>query len=575
MPIPRPPDVVFNAFLASTVRITRRVEVYQNDGITPWNQDHWDRLISGTVSVDYTRDDRRNVDFVLDNWDSTFDESPSGIWYDKVFKFFYGITVNQAMKDPSIIIMEEYNCLGQAVKLKARLNAAGYNMVRINLAAAVYSDIGAYDVIISISDDYSRKLTILNQAYDAGRAVFTMSRQATAAQLPNHIATVGALTGAAVSDTVKPNISVGQQMNSGWGSFTVPSMQRLPVTAMAAGAVNAGFTLSDNNPAIISVESPDLHNRWVHYVHDAFDTLADSFQDLQFTNMLGVALKYIYVYSPIAYWECQIGEFLADTISNETIDITHIAGRDYVKKCLNSKFVTATMFTSGTVVETIIAALAANAGILKTNLAVTGKVLPVDVTYERDVDRWKAMKEIATTAGQELFFDATGTLTLRPFRDPYLTPAAFTLQSGPTGNLIKVSKKASDTSLFNHIVVAGESSNTAVPPVYAESKNVMVGSASSIANIGDRSKTYTSALITTVAQAQVMADQYLKVAAAEDFELAFVSILFPWLEAGDIMENTYQSSGQYDPGRFLITQLSLPLDLSSMTGTGKRMAVVL
>lgn len=373
MVIQKPPQAVYDAFIGSTARITRRVEIYENDARTPWRQDAWERLTGGSVTVDYSRDDRRNSEFSLDNFDGVFDHSPYGLWYDKVFKFYYGISTS------------------------------------------------------------------------------------------------------------------------------------------------------------------------------------------------------------IGYWECPIGVFLPDLLTDNDDDLMQVSCRDRTKKCLDSKLVAATMFTQGTPIESVIRTLALNSGIRDFSLPYTGKTLPKDVVYEADTARWKPMKEIANTSGYQLFFDSSGVLTLELFRDPYLTPPALTLSVGEKGNLVKVGRRASDTSLKNHVVVAGESSNSNIPPVYAEAKNTAVGSASSIALIGDRVQRYTSALVTTEYQAQSLANTYLQVSCLEEFELNFTSVLFPWLEAGDILENTKPTRGSdmYNPTRYLLSSFALPLDLGSMTGNGKRVTIVL
>ena len=373
MVVQQPAPAVYDAFIDSTARITRRLEIYEKDAATPWRQNKWNSLLGGNVTVDYSRDDRRNAEFTLNNFDGSFDHAPNGFWYDKVFKFFYGIE------------------------------------------------------------------------------------------------------------------------------------------------------------------------------------------------------------TPVGYWECPIGVFLPDLLTDDDDGDMKVSCRDYTKKCLDSKFAAATMFTAGTPIESVIKTLALNSGITNFNIPSTGKTLPKDVVYEADTERWKPMKEIANTSGYQIFFDASGALTLQLFRDPFLTPPTLALSVGERGNLIKVGKRASDTSLKNHVVVAGESNDSKIPPVFAEARNTMQGSASSVALIGERTVRYTSALVTTEWQAQQMANTYLQVSCLEEFELNFTSVLFPWLEAGDILENTQprRGSDMYNPTRYLLSSFALPLDLGSMTGNGKRVTIVL
>lgn len=88
------PDAAVIAELTSgLVRISRRAEIYEADGVTPWDAPNWDaRLIDGTVTVDRERDERRNVDLLLDNTDGALINDPyDGFWYDKIIKIFWGI----------------------------------------------------------------------------------------------------------------------------------------------------------------------------------------------------------------------------------------------------------------------------------------------------------------------------------------------------------------------------------------------------------------------------------------------------------------------------------------------------
>ena len=70
-------------------------------------------------------------------------------------------------------------------------------------------------------------------------------------------------------------------------------------------------------------------------------------------------------------------------------------------------------------------------------------------------------------------------------------------------------------------------------PVYYNAKNTEPTSPTRIAAIGERLYTYTSSFITTVAQAQEVANNFLKVHALEQFEISLESIVIPWLEVGE------------------------------------------
>ena len=106
--------------------------------------------------------------------------------------------------------------------------------------------------------------------------------------------------------------------------------------------------------------------------------------------------------------------------------------------------------------------------------------------------------------------------------------------------------------------------------MYAEAINTAAGSPTSVAEIGDRVSVTTSSLITAVTQAQEYADSLLAVSALEEFELSFESTLLPWIEVGDIVEMKKSDDRYWGADRYLLTSLTFPLDLTPMSGSGKR-----
>ena len=88
-----PTDEVIDALLAGIVRVKRRAEIYESDGVTPYNIPLWNgRLKEGSVTVDRTRDERRIAEISLSNFDNALVQNPyGGFYYDKVIKVFWGI----------------------------------------------------------------------------------------------------------------------------------------------------------------------------------------------------------------------------------------------------------------------------------------------------------------------------------------------------------------------------------------------------------------------------------------------------------------------------------------------------
>lgn len=282
-------------------------------------------------------------------------------------------------------------------------------------------------------------------------------------------------------------------------------------------------------------------------------------------------------YIPAFYseWLPQVGEFMLDEIVSQHFPHTiGVTARDYTKKCLTSKFKIPTAFVSGQPVEQVIKTIATNAGInpQKMILENTGQVTAKDWFFESGTERWKAMNDIAVNYGLELFFDANGNLVLRRFRDPSTSPAVHRFHTGEFGNLAGWQKSARDARLYNSVVVTGESANTT--PVYGFATNNEPGSPISIDEIGERTMFYTSAFITTIAQATDVARKLLAIHGLEEYDINLASLVFPHLEAGEIIEFEEPAAGVNDPTRFLFSSFDIPLKLGPMNSVGKRVVII-
>lgn len=578
-----PPQSVIEAFSASVSHLIQRVEVYEFDGTTPWKPQIWDNLlVDGTVNVSYDSDERRNADIALNNDDGEIDKRPDNFYYDKVLKVFYGIHVDQKPRQPTICIVEEFGLAGQAVKLKNMLTAAGYTRVRVNTTATAYSQVASFDILISLSADYAHNLALLTDAYNAGKSVLAFNLTATAGQEPLAIGAAGASTVTAANGyQISATAGAAHPVQSGWTTFTVtPSTTFRRITGAAAGATTIGNwydAVNGTSSAIIAREAAG-GARWLHIQHAEFDqTVLGGAYD-QVCGLVGAAARWLDTYEPIDYWDTQIGEFVFEDIDTDSKDpgLMRVTCKDYTARCLQAKLPTATTYTAGTSFDGFIKAQASNSMCFKQSVPPTGKTLPKDLTYEADTERWKIMKETSTAMGYELFFNSQGYLVLRPFQDPLLTPASLVLSDGENGNLVDKSSKASGNRIKNWIVARGESSDATVLPVWAEAKNDQVGHPARISKIGPRFDSFTSPLLTSTAQCQETANNLLRVAGLEEFTMNFSAILFPWLECGEIVELTPDSNDDsiQEPERFLISTLSFPLDMNPMSGTGKRVTII-
>lgn len=86
-------DEVRSAYAKSLLQVTRRIQIFESDAVTPWAmEDMQGRLISGDITVDSTRDERRSLNLVLRNNDGALKHDPdNGFWYDKIIKVYRGL----------------------------------------------------------------------------------------------------------------------------------------------------------------------------------------------------------------------------------------------------------------------------------------------------------------------------------------------------------------------------------------------------------------------------------------------------------------------------------------------------
>lgn len=84
-----PPTTVRDAVLAPTTRVLRRIDIYEQDAITPFVTNA--NFTGGNISVDQARDERRNLDLTLFNQNGELDSGPGLFWYDKIIKAFRGV----------------------------------------------------------------------------------------------------------------------------------------------------------------------------------------------------------------------------------------------------------------------------------------------------------------------------------------------------------------------------------------------------------------------------------------------------------------------------------------------------
>lgn len=569
-----PPPIVLKEFLGPTTRHTRRIEIYEQDGITRWEGDTENRLVDGSVTVDYDRNERRVLDnLILENSDGGLINAPHEFWYDKVIKVFRGVRVNEKFRVPRVLVLSDDVAEEQMAQVfRQALVGAGFGDVTVNTLASNYDlQIAPFDIIVGLKNATATQIDRLVQAYRAGKSVFVMDADAA-----NFI--IKAYPGSPSTTTppteIIPIATSSHPVSKGWSSFASNAIGDTTAYAVSSGEATMIAPISEDSSysRVTAFQDSVSGGRAV-----AFSFLVDyrQYDDPSFTDLIVSAARWLNTVRPINVWETQIGEFMIDRISEGHFPRQmKVTGRDYTKKCLTSKFTRATQFDAGLTLESLIGAIASNAGIHRRLIPPTGITIGRAFFFDRGVTRWDAMKEVATAYNYEIYFNATGYLVMRPFRDPATTAPTVWIHTGREGQLASYEKSTTDSRLFNHILVTGESSDANVPPVWAEALNNDPNSPASIDELGDRLYEYNSSFIETTAQAQELANTFLSIYSLEEFELSFESLMLPWLEVGDILGWIDPNRAPGDPDTFLLSSLSIPLKLGPMSGVGKRVTIV-
>lgn len=596
-----PPQAVVDAITSDTTTITRRVDIYESDATTLWMPDA--PITSGSVSVDASRDDRRSGSFSFLNQDGALNNYPGGFWYDKVIRPYRGIEYSLNMNafaaldeerplvwfrfshdDIPLVsnngILDE---VGEAVGAVSTLSIGAWNGDR---NGAFNFNGGHVEVVQTASMDSNRAFSL--------NAWF---RTSSTSEMVLYIASDYATTDNGILVLVNAGGVLNRiSLNDGVNVFSANSVlvtdgawHHLVITI---GQSKTRITLDD---VTLLSESSTAWPRPSRATEGAWigdhPTLSREFiGDLDefaiFNTELGRAsISRLYstgrgatVSVPLS-WECQLGDFVIDDIGTKhfphTVDITC---RDLMKNLMTSKYRYATMYPGKIALEQLVRIIATQGGITKMILPITGVTIRKEFYWDRGVSRAEALHQLAVDYNYDIYFDSEGFLVMKETADPSLTPNIFTFATGTGGSIATFDKKTRDTRIYNVIVVTGESTETI--PVSAIAENREPTSPTRIAvpgqpgGLSERVYQYTSGFITTVEQAQNVANKFLAIHALEEFEVNLGTLVLPWLEAGSIVDFIDPSPNPGDPQRYLLRSFTIPLSPGPMSLSAKRVTIV-
>lgn len=557
----------------SSTRVTRRLEIYESDGVTRWDDGNL-RLIEGSVTVDYSRTERRAIDLLLDNRDGGLAHDPyGGFWYDKIFKPYRGLEFSVPRVPPTIALARDIDS-----RFGPELVARGYTDVTpvAPATAATAGAMLAYDVVVAYSGGVAlttELAIILEGLYDEGHSILTIGSQDSAVTLPFVESTRVKGAGLAWQFHHPPRDS---PLSEGWvGQPALAYDATGLVISELTGAAQPGALMwlagQPVYPAVFA-SNPE-GGRWVHLsVTDGWSTGQGAVR-----TFISNAIEWLYDFKVEESYEVQVGEFMIDNIAEENHPTTvRVTGRDYMKKLQLFKLGRPVTFREGIDLSQVISGLSAQAGVFRTKLDTRNRTLATDVSYEKGTEVHKIIREVAETHQLEIFFDHIGVMVARPFLDPLTSPTSLRIETGAAGNLVTYSKSSNDASIFNIVQVTSENSGTASAGalVYGEASNTEPSSPTRVERLGPRVYPYSSALVTSDLQAEEMAQMWLKVMALEQFQLNFSILVYPFLEAGEIIEFVDPRPGAGEPDRLLLTSFDVPLTLAPMSGMAKRVLIV-
>jgi len=576
-----PPYEVRKVIESGRVEITRRAEFYEADAITRWypdpNNPDVQRLIDGSVTVDYNSDERRKLDITFDNIDKLLRPNPNGgLWYDKVIKVFRGVKYDTHDVSPHYAIIEsEASDIPAAMAYAALIGSTGFREPPdLQLGVTDAAALQEYSWIVSaLSTSATAAAATLNTLWGKGKNIITFGVGNGAGQLPHYssyLAPASLSFGIAKPTNDAPTSDVfagGVSESEGTVTGVTPTgaaAGTLPLAVWSNGGsaniVTAAMRRNANGAVWIDIHLPNLNG-----------SLAKKF--------LKAALSFVWNYYGTGTWEAQLGEFYIDNISEANFpDELKVVARDATKKMMNSKLARTASFTVGTVLQDFVTGQAALAGIpvSKMRFNMAGETLTTELSFDKGTSRWDMIKGALGSFNYEFFFDGRGYFVIRPFNDPTLSPIDFSFGTGPDGNLVDFEKAVNDSRIYNIVqVTAAPSDNADIPISYfGEARNDDPNSPTNTTRLGERVLPIDAPWLSTDEDCAALAAEYLKISALESYELNFHSIYYPWLEAGGIIEILDPDAFSFEPTRFLMDTIDYGLGLGPMQATGKRVTFV-
>lgn len=233
-----------------------------------------------------------------------------------------------------------------------------------------------------------------------------------------------------------------------------------------------------------------------------------------------------------------IEEFSPTEVADGVVRI-NIGGRDVSCLCAENPWLTPFSVVANNPIKDTLEAMWGDRVIgFGSNALASAYVMPNTKTYyggSYDNNPWQEMQAIADAAGQEIYVDETGQFKSRLYPTTGATAMSYNnssrfIMNGP------ISRPGLWSRTYNGVVVR-VNAPWLLSPIYAESY-VTTGTMSMFGPMGQRPRIIERPSITTIAQAQAVADAKVAEMKMASEEVSFDALVLPGLEAGDTIRLT-------------------------------------
>ncbi len=199
---------------------------------------------------------------------------------------------------------------------------------------------------------------------------------------------------------------------------------------------------------------------------------------------------------------------------------------------------------------------------LRFNLTPTTETTPL-IALDINQDPWQAALDMANAIGNDLFFDENGIVTMRPTPDPTkLVPSWTYADSAGYSLMSELRTTFTANKVYNDIIVTGETVSSKIAPVSARAQDNNPLSPTYVKGaFGDIPMFIKSKIITTVAQAQAMANRQLAINLGMSRPVTILGPTNPAQDVQDVIQVIRSANGI--SGNYTIDKIVFNLNVTS------------